>query len=158
MELTYKYFFPIEDIKIKKHKNRKNNNQYFTPEFVVEKAFSFIPNIKIKNIIDPAVGNGIFLKIAQKKYEEAKLFGIDIDSKIIEKLEKFNLPNAKFFVGDALLKKTWQDDEIQKVISNSGFDLVVGNPPFSSWFQRIKEPRILVDYKLANKNGKLMKS
>jgi type I restriction-modification system DNA methylase subunit len=75
MELTYKYFFPIEDIKIKKHKNRKNNNQYFTPEFVVEKAFSFIPNIKIKNIIDPAVGNGIFLKIAQKNMRKLNCLG-----------------------------------------------------------------------------------
>jgi type I restriction enzyme M protein len=158
MELICQYLFPIEDNKVKKHRNRKNNNQYFTPEVVVEKALSLIPNIKIENIIDPAVGNGIFLKIAQKKYSQAKLFGIDIDAKIIEELKVFNFQNANFFVGDALLNKTWQDGVIQKVISNGGFDLVVGNPPFSSWFQRIKEPNILANYKLANINGKLMKS
>ena len=158
MELVSQYLFPVEQIKIQKHQNRKKNNQYFTPEFAVEKAFSFIPDSKIENIIDPAVGNGVFLKIAAKKWEEVKLFGVDIDGKVIEELEKISFQNVNFFCGDALLQEIWQNKEIQAIISNGGFDLVVGNPPFSSWFHRIVTPQILSNYKLAHKNGKLMQS
>lgn len=158
MELAQQHLFPLEQIKIQKHQNRKSNNQYFTPEFAVEKAISFIPNSKIENIIDPGVGNGVFLKIAQKKYEKVKLFGVDIDEKVIEEIEKFNFQNANFFCGDALLPETWQNRNVQNIISNGGFDLVVGNPPFSSWFQRIATPQILSNYKLAHNNGKIMRS
>ncbi|MBU2470885.1 MAG: N-6 DNA methylase, partial [Bacteroidetes bacterium] len=150
MELAQQHLFPLEQIKIQKHHNRKSNNQYFTPEFAVEKALSFIPNSKIENIIDPGVGNGVFLKIAQKKYEKVKLFGVDIDEKVIEEIEKLNFQNANFFCGDALLPETWQNRNVQNIISNGGFDLVVGNPPFSSWFQRIATPQILSNYKLAH--------
>ncbi len=158
MELTQQHLFPLEQIKIQKHQNRKSNNQYFTPEFAVEKALSFIPNSKIENIIDPAVGNGIFLKIAEKKWDKVKLFGVDIDEKIIEYLEKCNFQNANFFCGNALLQETWQNGKLQNIISNGRFDLVVGNPPFSSWFHRIVTPQILSNYKLAHRNGRLMRS
>lgn len=157
-EINQQYLFPLEQIKIQKHQNRKSNNQYFTPGFAVEKALSFIPNSKIENIIDPAVGNGIFLKIAEKKWGEVNLFGVDIDSKIIEELEKINFQNANFFCGNALLQETWQNGKFQNIISNGGFDLVVGNPPFSSWFHRIATPQILSNYKLAHRNGRLMRS
>jgi uncharacterized membrane protein YsdA (DUF1294 family) len=33
---------------IQKHRTRKNHNQYFTPEFVAEKALSFISGEEIK--------------------------------------------------------------------------------------------------------------
>jgi len=158
MELGQQHLFPVEQVKIQKHQNRKSNNQYFTPEFAVKKALSFIMNSKIENIIDPAVGNGVFLKIAAKKWGNAKLFGVDIDEKVIEELKKFNFQNANFFCGDALLQETWQNRDVQNIISNGGFDLVVGNPPFSSWFHRIATPQILSNYKLAHNNGKLMRS
>lgn len=158
MGLTQQQFFPIEQIKVQKHQNRKNNNQYFTPEFAVEKAISFIPDSKIENIIDPAVGNGAFLKIAIKKWEKIKLFGIDIDRKVVEDIEKSNFQNANFFYGNALLQETWQNREIQNIISDGGFDLVAGNPQFSSWCHRIVSSKILSNYKLAHRNGKLMRS
>ncbi|MBI4722641.1 MAG: N-6 DNA methylase [Candidatus Stahlbacteria bacterium] len=158
MELAHQHLFLLEQTKTQKHQNRKSNNQYFTPEFAVEKALSLIPNSKIENIIDPAVGNGIFLKIAQRKWEKVKLFGVDIDGKIIEELEKFNFQNANFFCGNALLQETWQNGKLQNIISNGRFDIVVGNPPFSSWFHRIAIPQILLNYKLAHRNGKLMRS
>jgi type I restriction enzyme M protein len=150
--------FPIEEIKTLRHRNRKNHNQYFTPEFAVEKALSLVPLMKVKNIIDPAVGNGIFLKIASKKWGNAKLFGVDIDPPVIQDLKKTNLPNLRCFLGDSLLKETYENPELKKIISNSQFDLVVGNPPFSSWFYRISEPKILRDYKLSQRNGQLMRS
>ena len=148
----------IENNKIQKHRNRKNHNQYFTPEFAVEKALSIIPFANAKNIIDPAVGNGIFLKVASKKWKKARLLGIDIDKDVISALNKSKLSNSSFYSANSLIQQTWQIPEIQKVISKGGFDIIVGNPPFSSWFHRIESKEILANYELAKNNGKLKRS
>lgn len=158
MRQIQQQLFSIGQIETPKHQNRKNHNQYFTPEFVVEKAFSLISNSEVENVIDPAVGDGAFLRFAGKKWKNAKLFGIDVDKKIIDKLKNSDLPNAIFFSGDALRQETWQNYEIQKILSNGRFSLVVGNPPFSSWFSRVTSSQILSNYKLARKNGKLARS
>ena len=33
-------FFPVKQIQVQKHRNRKKLNQYFTPEFVIEKEYN----------------------------------------------------------------------------------------------------------------------
>lgn len=71
MSSTQQQLFQIKESVSIRHRNRKKHNQYFTPEFVVEKALSFIPIRKVTNLIDPAVGNGIFLKVASKKWSNA---------------------------------------------------------------------------------------
>jgi type I restriction enzyme M protein len=158
MGLAQQHLFYIEEDKVQKHHNRKNHNQYFTPEFAVEKALSFIPETSVQNIIDPAVGNGAFLKAASRKWKNAKLFGIDIDKDVVSALNKSSLPNSYFVPADSLLRKTWQLPKFQQVLSKGGFDLVVGNPPFSSWFQRVESEEILSNYELAKNNGNLKKS
>ena len=150
--------FPNKEIEKLRHSNRKNHNQYFTPEFAVEKAISLISETKIENIIDPAVGNGIFLKVAYKKWKNSKLFGIDIDKEIVSILNKSNLPSSFICSADSLLHQAWQIPEIKKILLNGGFDLVVGNPPFSSWFNRIGSQEILSNYELAKNNGNLKRS
>jgi len=67
MGLAQQQFFHIESPISQKHRNRKNYNQYFTPEFAVEKALSLLPEIEVKYIIDPSVGDGVFLKVASKR-------------------------------------------------------------------------------------------
>lgn len=158
MSLNQQNLSPFEEIKTLKHRNRKNHNQYFTPEFAVEKALSFVPEINFKNIIDPAVGNGVFLKVASNNWSNAKLYGVDIDISVIQNLKKINLSNSIYFTGDSLLKETWESPEVKKIISNEEFDLVVGNPPFSSWFHRIESKEILSNYELAKNNGNLKRS
>lgn len=144
---------------ILKHRNRKEYNQYFTPEFAVEKALSLIPKIDIKNIIDPAVGNGVFLRLSSEKWPEAKLFGIDIDNKVITNLRKLGLNNFFFKTANSLRIETWRENpEINKVLLQRGFDLVVGNPPFSSWFDRINDKTVLSNFELARRNGHLCRS
>jgi len=158
MVLTQQQLFHIEKNKIQRHRNRKKYNQYFTPEFAVEKALSLIPETRVEHIIDPSVGNGVFLKKASEKWKNAKLFGIDIDKDVIFKLKKTNLPNSYFIVGDSLLRETWQLPEIKKILSKGGFDLVVGNPPFSSWFHRIESKDILSLYELGRNNENAKRS
>ncbi len=159
MRAVQQEFLPFREEGELKHRGRKNHNQYFTPEFAIEKAFSLIPKVNVKNIIDPAVGEGAFLKIASKVWGGANLFGIDIDPNIITDLSKSNLPNSFFICGDSLSPKIWHNlPELQDVLSPSGFDLAVGNPPFSSWFNRIISPEILKEFCLSMKNGRRMKS
>lgn len=158
MSLNQQQFFDTEGIKDLRQRNRKDHNQYFTPEFAVEKALSLIPEIKVKYIIDPAVGNGVFLEMASKKWKRAKLFGIDIDKGVVSELNKSNLSNSFLACGDSLSQEAWQLPEIQKVISKGSFDLVVGNPPFSSWFHRVEAKEILSNFELAKNNGDLKTS
>ena len=158
MSLTQQKLLFDQKSEVQKHHNRRNHNQYFTPEFVVEKALSFISETSVENIIDPAAGNGVFLKIASKKWKKALVFGIDIDKEVISELKKSNLPNSCFASADSLLQETFQIPKIHKVLSEGGFDLVVGNPPFSSWFQRIEAKEVLSGYELAKNNGSLKKS
>ena len=158
MGIVQQQLFYIERGETRKHRNRKIHNQYFTPEFTVEKALALISKIKVKNIIDPAAGEGVFLKSALNRWKSAELFGIDIDEKVVCELNESHIPNACFVWGDSLLQKTWQIPKIQRILSSRGFDLVVGNPPFSSWFNRITSKDILSNYELGRNSGKLKTS
>jgi type I restriction enzyme M protein len=158
MSLSQQELFPVKRLDTTRKRNRKNHNQYFTPEIVVEKAFSLVPVAEVKNIIDPSVGDGIFLKVASRKWRNAGLFGVDIDASVIQNLKGISLPNSMYFASDSLLTETWERTQINRIILSGGFDLVVGNPPFSSWFHRIDVPKILSDYRLAYRNDKLMRS
>ena len=117
MAASQQHLFLVEENKVLRHRNRKSHNQYFTPEFVVEKAFSFIPERKIENIIDPAVGNRVFFKTALKRWGKAKLFGIDIDNSVIKNLKEMGIPNSFYFISNSLLKKTLSNPEIKKIQS-----------------------------------------
>ena len=147
-----------ENLNTKKDRKRKNYNQYFTPENVVYEVLTLLPEMYFRSVIDPAVGEGVFVETAFNKWKQSKFFGIDLDKKMVSKLKKKDIPNSFFLLGDSLSANTWNNPGIKKIVSEGGFELVLGNPPFSSWFHRIKQQEILVNYKLAYKNGRLLKS
>jgi type I restriction enzyme M protein len=109
------------------HFNRKEKvfGQFFTPvevaDFIVSVASSYVTTGKLA--CDPACGDGVFLS-AILKYG-FKPVGVDIDSEIINGLPE----NIKKYIRieDGLLFS-----------ENEKFDLVVGNPPFSSKYGRVK--------------------
>lgn len=142
-----------------KHPHRKKLNQYFTPEFAVGKALSLLPDLRPESIIDPAVGNGIFIQLASQKWNNSQCYGIDIDDKLICGLKQSLSPNRFLFNADSLLPKTWKKlPHLKKVLEAGGFDLVLGNPPFSSWFERIESKEILSHYVLGKIDEKLRNS
>jgi len=147
----------FESLTIQRRSNRAKFNQYFTPESVIEKALSFLPEMEPKTIIDPAAGDGAFLTVAAKLWKRANFFAVDIDHYLIPKLRGTNSLRTQVYCANSLERKTWENPELDKVLSKGGFDLVLGNPPFSSWFDRIKDPRILNEFRLAHQNGKLMR-
>lgn len=143
---------------------RKQNNKkqelgiYYTPEVVVEFVFDILNVLKNKedketqrwqsrkprphypSVIDPACGEGIFLKKAiEKGFTKPKYtWGIDIDSGAKLLWERINLLksfgskaelNKHFFPQDGLLRLP--DIKYRhKLNSLRDFDAVVGNPPY----------------------------
>ncbi len=109
------------------HFNRKEKvfGQFFTPSevtnFIVFFSSDFVTTGKLA--CDPACGDGSFLSSLIKRGFEP--VGVDIDREIINSLPE-NIKNYISIEDGLLFSK------------NEKFDLVVGNPPFSSKYGRVK--------------------
>jgi type I restriction enzyme M protein len=101
------------------------------------------------SVIDPAVGEGAFLKVAlEKNFSDSDhIFGLDIDENAVNKWPETHLlksfgnristMRAHFFHQNGLDKIHWEQhkkyygNKLKKSdIENQRFDVVVGNPPY----------------------------
>lgn len=155
---------------------KQNLGIYYTPVEIVNFIFNMLniwkANDEKKNkrwesknhypsIIDPAVGEGIFLKTALESHftKSDYIFGLDIDADVVKRWTSLCLLNefkgdkkkleAHFFHQNGLDKIHWEQHILKykyklkpEDIKNQQFDAVVGNPPFGG---------IGVDFK--NKNN-----
>jgi len=104
---------------------------------------------KYPSVIDPSVGEGIFLKTAlSKNFTKPEwIFGLDIDEDAVKKWKEINLLKefggedkdleAHFFHQNGLEKIKWEQHRYkyryklkQIDIENQQFDVVIGNPPY----------------------------
>lgn len=93
----------------------KNTGQYFTPEHVADFMTSLSKAPKSAKVLEPACGQGIFLKLLEKQgYED--IAGYEID-KTLESVTDAKVI-FKSFVGEKISKK---------------YDLIIGNPPYVRW-------------------------
>lgn len=121
----------------KTHFNKKDKvlGQFWTPQevadFIVFFASKYIDNNRGLGC-DPACGDGVFLRSLKK--EGFRPFGVDID------------PSVEKFLDDDL-KQYVQIANGLELKEENKFDIVVGNPPFSSKYGRIKG-RILNTFEL----------
>lgn len=100
-------------------KHRKSFGQYFTPKSIREALIKKLPNtLKNPKILDPGCGTGEFLITAQKYFKNPKLYGWDVDNKLVDIAKKV-APDAKFENKDSLF-----DEKYGK------YDFVIGNPPY----------------------------
>lgn len=123
-----------EDKKGKRWQSRKTKGQS-TPHY--------------PSVIDPAVGEGVFLKTAiSKEFTKPEyIYGLDLDPKAVKKWEQIHLLDAfqgdteelksHFFHQNGLDTIHWEQHKkkyrgLLKAtdIKNQQFNLVVGNPPF----------------------------
>lgn len=124
-----------------KHFNKKEKiyGQYFTPQeisnFIVEKCLYYLGKDtgKIK-AIDPACGDGSFLS-ALKEKGILHFEGYDIDEGVFNLLALDFSDRVKIFNALTLDK-------------SEEYDMAVGNPPFSSKYNRVKDKNILNRFKL----------
>lgn len=94
----------------------KSHGQYFTnysiADFMCEWACQ-----GAKSFLDPAVGNGIFMKLAAEKNPEYQINGFEVDEKIYDyfKLNDLNIIKKDYLLND------W----------SSKYDAIVCNPPYN---------------------------
>ncbi len=148
--------------KKRKLKRQKDIGQFFTPQEVVEFIYDMLKvhldkeekwrtyigkkrkRLKRPSIIDPACGEGIFLKIVleKKMTYPSHIFGIDIDEEMKEEWKRINLLTkfgsearleSRFFHQNGLLPIKHDLKYKYRGIKKNAlkeFDLVVGNPPY----------------------------
>ncbi len=123
-------------------KKQKVLKQYFTPADVAHFTVNNSPVSARSCVIDPAMGEGIFLEILSKK-KIKKLVGWDIDPKIIRH-------NRISFQGSKANHISCVNGlDIDQTSDHTGeYDLVIGNPPFSNQKSKVENPVILRHYYL----------
>ncbi len=149
-----------EEIKRKK----QNLGIFYTDQRIVDFIFEILKTWKEKenkeigrwesrkhfpSVIDPAVGEGVFLKTAIKTgfTKTDYIFGLDIDEEAVKKWKQINLLKefggkeedleAHFFHQNGLDRIHWEQHKNkyqhklkQKDINIQQFDAVIGNPPY----------------------------
>lgn len=127
-----------------KHFSRREKvlGQFFTPpevaEFIVSFSSNFISTNSTKKLAcDPACGDGVFLLSLVKHGFEP--LGIDIDENVMHILPESIKKHVR--IGNGLILE-----------EDSKFDLVVGNPPFSSKYGRV-EGDILRNFELGKQSS-----
>jgi adenine-specific DNA-methyltransferase len=114
---------------IKGNEYLKKFGQFFTDEIIVQ----FMVNWTCKeasNVLDPAVGNNIFLRYCKKNFPLIKEYGYEIDKNILDFFENtndFNIINEDYLLSDWLKK----------------YDAIVCNPPYNK-FQAIENRDIII--------------
>lgn len=103
--------------------------QYFTPPAVAAFAFDALGLLGMeppRRVIDPACGEGVFLRLARERFPEAELRGCDLDGALAAQWHAAGLtgPTARLLVQDGLDDAPWYG------LTSGSFDLVVGNPPY----------------------------
>ena len=97
--------------------------QHFTPHTVADFIWSLLGDLGVRrsaSVIDPAAGQGALLKAAVRWGVAGEAcVGLEIDAEIIDD----TATRAGVRLGDGLL-------DVHSTLSPTGFDVVVGNPPF----------------------------
>jgi type I restriction enzyme M protein len=130
----------------KSRATQRQLGQYWTPEVLADFMLDiaqFQPHWKV---IDPACGEGVFLKRALERGAQ-QVVGIDIDPETLERARE-NLKSygdrVRLYLQDGLLPIEDPDPYWQ-----SDYDLVIGNPPFAATGYRVRDPKILERFELA---------
>jgi len=108
--------------KLRKTTEKKNLGQVFTPMPAVETALDLV-TVMPERIIDPACGAGDFLLACSRRWPQARLTGVEIDSLALAvaatKLKLAKISDAELLWANAInLRHT------------GTYDLVTGNPPW----------------------------
>lgn len=133
-----------EETQLSNLDKKKKNGQFYTPKHIVEYIIQYLSIDKSMKIIDPACGTGSFLIPIIRKIDQGEkidsVYGIDIDNEALEVLLSllylmgYNIKTENFINGNTIVSNqnlTKQALDLKKIMPREGFDLVVGNPPFS---------------------------
>jgi len=136
----------LEGIKNQKEKHfmkkEKVFGQFFTPPEVANFIVDFVVssfNTKPQLAVDPACGDGIFLKALIERGIN-NIIGIEVDKNVLSEIPEDVKRKSKILERDGL---SFLGDEVE-----GKADIVVGNPPFSAKYGRITDTEILSRFEL----------
>ena len=121
--------------------NKKKYGQYFTNEKIAKFMINWAITNESKSFLDPAVGEGIFIKLAKKINKTLNITALDIDDYWCQ-----NLQNC--IKKDCIKNADYLNTKLNK------YDTIVCNPPYNK-FQKIKNRKILINDFQKNYNIKL---
>lgn len=100
--------------------HRRRYGQFFTPEPIAELMLEWVGPVAQESLLDPAVGPGVFLRLARKRFPQANLVGVDIEPVALEAAKRsLGNEHMRLILQDFL---TWRSDE--------QFGAIVANPPY----------------------------
>lgn len=115
--------------------------QFFTPPDLARWIVSWVDILGLskESALDPACGDGIFLKaLSEAGFKE--IWGIDIDVSSLKGISRKHHPNTRLICADALRLVDRLEER---------FEFVVGNPPFSAKYGRLRERSILERFEVS---------
>lgn len=140
---------PTETTQREKHFARKEKvlGQFFTPPEVAEFIAAFAERHAPKggSACDPACGDGVFLE-ALVYHGFRRVIGVDTDPAVLRAVPGNTRNKVNILIADAL--KKFETLEGRPIELGERFDVVVGNPPFSSKYGRITARPVLSAYAL----------
>lgn len=114
---------------------KKDYKQYFTPDKLAKYMINIIPDELVKSVIDLSMGECGLLEEAKKRWENAVLYGADIDEALIKKMNERS-PYIHTYLGDSLSSDMRKWNEYDVIVREGGFDLAIANPPFNFYDQK----------------------
>ena len=114
---------------------KKDYKQYFTPDRLAAYMVNIVPDERISSIVDLSMGECGLLEEAKKRWENAVLYGADIDEALIKKINTRS-PYIHTFLGDSLSVSIENWNGYNLIANGIGFDLAIANPPFNFYDQK----------------------
>lgn len=109
---------------------RATLEQFFTPLSVAESLVDLLGIGPRDAVIDPACGDGVFLRLAAER--GARVVGIDLDPQMAARAQEAVGERGQIFVHDGLYSDAVIEGEDSIPVADDAWDVVVGNPPFKS--------------------------
>ncbi|MEM2153895.1 MAG: N-6 DNA methylase [Nitrososphaeria archaeon] len=136
---------------------RGEKGQFFTPRNVVRMCIDMLEPKPEEKIIDPACGTGGFLIETLSRFGKGfhfrEIYGIDKDIDLVKICKAYMVivgnGHTNIFCADSLHPETWSK-EMQEVIKDESFDIVLTNPPFGAKIF-IEDKNILKNFELGHK-------
>lgn len=123
--------------------NKKKYGQYFTNELIAKLMIDWTCANTPTTFLDPAAGEGVFIKLGRDLNKKIKVTAYDIDKNLCNKLiKKFQSNDINIINADYLNTP------------NKKYDAIVCNPPYNK-FQKIKSRKTLIQKYQKHYNIKL---
>lgn len=111
--------------------NKKNYCQYFTNEQIAKFMVNWTITENSKSFLDPAAGEGVFIKYVQQAKNKMSITTIDIDVLRCKDL-------LKYIKKEFIINEDYLNTKLDK------YDAIVCNPPYNK-FQKIKNRKTLIN-------------